>query len=186
MSLPLNVLPSPQMWTSSSFIAETSIVPVTARPIGVVLKYGTPAVEMWNAPHWSAAMPFGDELARGSRSAAPSRRRTAAPGAGCRRSRARRAGRGWPCRRRGSRPCRASSAAPRSCRGRRRTRCRHARRREGAEGWWPWVSHRLRMRFARRDSYFQPCGDAPDRGCPPSEGPCGKLAVPRLRPQPDP
>jgi hypothetical protein len=32
-------------------------VPVTARPIGVVLKYGTPAVEMWNAPHWSAAIP---------------------------------------------------------------------------------------------------------------------------------
>jgi hypothetical protein len=38
MSLPLNVLPSPQMLTSSCFIAPTSIVPVTARPIGVVLK----------------------------------------------------------------------------------------------------------------------------------------------------
>jgi hypothetical protein len=38
MSLPLKVLPSPQMWTSSSFIATTSIVPVTARPRGVVLK----------------------------------------------------------------------------------------------------------------------------------------------------
>jgi hypothetical protein len=38
MSFPLNVLPSPQMWTSSSFMATTSIVPVTARPIGVVLK----------------------------------------------------------------------------------------------------------------------------------------------------
>ena len=50
MSLPLNVLPSPQMWTSSSFMATTSIVPVTARPSGVVLKYGTPAVEMWKAP----------------------------------------------------------------------------------------------------------------------------------------
>jgi hypothetical protein len=34
----VNVLPSPQMLTSSSFIARTSIVPVTARPIGVVLK----------------------------------------------------------------------------------------------------------------------------------------------------
>ena len=62
MSLPLNVLPSPQMLTSSSFIATTSIVPVTARPIGVVLKYGTPAVEMWKAPHCSTARPFGDEL----------------------------------------------------------------------------------------------------------------------------
>ena len=34
MSLPLKVLPSPQMWTSSSFMAMTSMVPVTARPIG--------------------------------------------------------------------------------------------------------------------------------------------------------
>jgi hypothetical protein len=32
------VLPSPQMLTSSSFMADTSIVPVTARPSGVVLK----------------------------------------------------------------------------------------------------------------------------------------------------
>jgi hypothetical protein len=38
MSLPLKVLPSPQMSTPSSFIAATSIVPVTARPSGVVLK----------------------------------------------------------------------------------------------------------------------------------------------------
>ncbi|CFN82772.1 Uncharacterised protein [Bordetella pertussis] len=38
MSLPLNVLPSPQMLTPSSFMAATSMVPVTARPIGVVLK----------------------------------------------------------------------------------------------------------------------------------------------------
>jgi hypothetical protein len=57
MSLPLKVLPSPQMWTSSSFIAATSMVPVTARPSGVVLKYVTPPVEMWNAPACSAAMP---------------------------------------------------------------------------------------------------------------------------------
>src|ERR1700753_1288948 len=34
MSLPLKVLPSPQMLTSSSFMAATSIVPVTARPRG--------------------------------------------------------------------------------------------------------------------------------------------------------
>jgi hypothetical protein len=66
MSLPLNVLPSPQMWTSSSRIATTSIVPVTARPSGVVLKYVCPAVEMWKAPLWSAAMPLGDELRRQS------------------------------------------------------------------------------------------------------------------------
>jgi hypothetical protein len=32
------VEPSPQMWTSSSFMAATSMVPVTARPSGVVLK----------------------------------------------------------------------------------------------------------------------------------------------------
>src|SRR4029453_16145460 len=61
MSLPLYVLPSPQMLTSSSFIAATSKVPVTARPSGVVLKYGTPAVEMWNAPHCSAGDPPLDE-----------------------------------------------------------------------------------------------------------------------------
>ena len=57
MSLPLNVLPSPQMSTPSSRIAATSIVPVTARPSGVVLKYVWPAVVMWNAPHCSAAKP---------------------------------------------------------------------------------------------------------------------------------
>jgi hypothetical protein len=34
------------MLTSSSRIATTSIVPVTARPIGVVLKYVSPAVEI--------------------------------------------------------------------------------------------------------------------------------------------
>ena len=38
-------------------MATTSIVPVTARPSGVVLKYGSPAVEMWNAPLCSAANP---------------------------------------------------------------------------------------------------------------------------------
>jgi len=38
MSLPLKVEPSPQMSTPSACIARTSIVPVTARPSGVVLK----------------------------------------------------------------------------------------------------------------------------------------------------
>jgi len=37
MSLPLYVLPSLQMSTPSSRMATTSIVPVTARPSGVVL-----------------------------------------------------------------------------------------------------------------------------------------------------
>ncbi len=39
----------------------TSIVPVTARPSGVVLKYVCPAVEIWNAPACSAASPSADE-----------------------------------------------------------------------------------------------------------------------------
>ena len=55
-------------------MAATSMVPVTARPMGVVLKYGTPAVVMWKAPAWSAAMP--------SRTSAPRqsmRRALAAP-----------------------------------------------------------------------------------------------------------
>ena len=47
MSLPLNVLPSPQMWTSSSRIATTSIVPVTARPSGVVLNPATSSRPRW-------------------------------------------------------------------------------------------------------------------------------------------
>ena len=57
MSLPLKVEPSPQMSTSSSCIARTSIVPVTARPSGVVLKYARPPERMWNAPHAIAASP---------------------------------------------------------------------------------------------------------------------------------
>ena len=81
--------------------------------------------------------------ARGSRSAAPSRRRTAARGAGSRRSPARRAGRGSRCRRTGSRPWRASSAAPRSCRGRRRTRCRLSRRWEAAGECLPSALHHM-------------------------------------------
>jgi hypothetical protein len=50
------------MSTSSSFIACTRSVPVTARPSGVVLKYVLPAVVMWNAPHCSATRPFVHEL----------------------------------------------------------------------------------------------------------------------------
>ena len=57
MSLPLNVDPSPQMSTPSSCMARTSMVPVTARPSGVVLKYARPPERMWNAPHASAASP---------------------------------------------------------------------------------------------------------------------------------
>ncbi|MFE6489058.1 NmrA family NAD(P)-binding protein, partial [Streptomyces sp. NPDC057757] len=34
--------------------SSTSGVPVTARPSGVVLKYGRPPERMWNAPHASA------------------------------------------------------------------------------------------------------------------------------------
>jgi hypothetical protein len=66
MSLPLNVLPSPQMSTSSSRIAATSIVPVTARPSGVVLKYGLAGRVIWNAPHCSAAMPSATSCCRHS------------------------------------------------------------------------------------------------------------------------
>ena len=49
--------------------------------------------------------PLGRPAARGNRSGALSRRHTAAPAAGSRRSRVRRAGRDWRCRRTGSRPC---------------------------------------------------------------------------------
>src|SRR3954471_4583846 len=68
MSLPLNVDPSPQICTSSSSIARTSRVPVTARPIGVVLKYVRPADRMWNAPQASAARPSSTSAARQSTS----------------------------------------------------------------------------------------------------------------------
>ena len=57
MSLPLNVDPSPQMSTPSSCIARTSMVPVTARPSGVVLKYARPPERMWKAPQAIAARP---------------------------------------------------------------------------------------------------------------------------------
>ena len=49
--------PSPQIHTSSSRIVRTSMVPVTARPIGVVLKYVRPAERMWKAPQTSATSP---------------------------------------------------------------------------------------------------------------------------------
>src|SRR5262245_49616215 len=72
MSLPLYVEPSPQISTPCSAIACTSIVPVTARPSGVVLKYVRPAVRMWNAPHCSAARPCRASASRQSTSTASS------------------------------------------------------------------------------------------------------------------
>ena len=66
MSLPLKVDPSPQIWTSSSIIARTSRVPVTARPSGVVLKYARPPERTWNAPQVSAARPSSTSAARQS------------------------------------------------------------------------------------------------------------------------
>ena len=57
MSLPLYVEPSPQISTESECIARTSIVPVTARPSGVVLKYCFPPERIWNAPQAIAARP---------------------------------------------------------------------------------------------------------------------------------
>ncbi len=64
MSLPLNVDPSPQMFTSSACIARTSNVPVTARPSGVVLKYVRPPDRRWKAPHASAARPSSTSCGR--------------------------------------------------------------------------------------------------------------------------
>jgi len=58
------------MSTPSSRIAVTSIVPVTARPSGVVLKYAWPAVEMWKAPLWIAAIPSATSCGRHSMSRA--------------------------------------------------------------------------------------------------------------------
>src|SRR4051794_30017919 len=66
MSLPLNVEPSPQMCTSSECMARTSIVPVTARPSGVVLKYTRPADRTWKAPQASAASPSSTSSRRQS------------------------------------------------------------------------------------------------------------------------
>ena len=58
------------MLTPSSFMADTSIVPVTARPSGVVLKYAMPPVETWKAPDWMAAMPSWTSCVRQSTSRA--------------------------------------------------------------------------------------------------------------------
>src|SRR4029079_2394555 len=55
MSLPLNVEPSPQMSTPSSCMARTSMVPVTARPSGGVVKYAPPPERMTPAPQPTAA-----------------------------------------------------------------------------------------------------------------------------------
>jgi hypothetical protein len=66
MSFPLNVDPSPQIDTSSSSIARTSSVPVTARPRGVVLKYWRPPERMWKAPHEIAARPSSTSAVRQS------------------------------------------------------------------------------------------------------------------------
>ena len=78
-------------------------------------------------------------------------------------------------------PCRASSAGRRWCRGRPRRRCRRARRREGAGGWWPWVFACFEDAIAAEGRYFQP--RTPSRNSPPGRGwlragACGKLAVP--------
>ncbi len=54
------------MKTSSSAMARTSMVPVTARPMGVVLKYALPAERMWNAPQARADRPSSTSWARQS------------------------------------------------------------------------------------------------------------------------
>ena len=47
-------------------MACTSMVPVTARPSGVVLKYVLPPDVMWNEPHCSATRPSCTSSARQS------------------------------------------------------------------------------------------------------------------------
>ncbi len=51
-------------------MARTMAVEVTARPSGVVLKYFFPPELMWNAPHWTAAMPSRTIASRQSTSRA--------------------------------------------------------------------------------------------------------------------
>ena len=51
------------MATSSSRMARTSIVPVTARPSGVVLKYCRPPERIWKAPQVRAARPSSTRAA---------------------------------------------------------------------------------------------------------------------------
>ena len=124
------------MWTSSCCMAATSMVPVTARPRGVVLKYSCPAVEMWKAPALEGGDALGDQL----RAALDQPRLLGAVRQGLARdrlrSRPRPAGRDARCRRTGSSRWRASMRGRRSCRALRRTRCRPARRRGGSAGCW--------------------------------------------------
>ncbi|SKF80965.1 Uncharacterised protein [Mycobacteroides abscessus subsp. abscessus] len=47
-------------------MARTSMVPVTARPSGVVLKYGRPPERMWKAPQASADRPSSTSDSRQS------------------------------------------------------------------------------------------------------------------------
>ena len=63
----VNTLLGPDIELGAELVVlSTGIVPVTARPIGVVLKYVTPAVEMWKAPACNAAIPSATSAARAS------------------------------------------------------------------------------------------------------------------------
>ena len=77
-----------------SCIARTSIVPVTARPSGVVLKYVLPGARDVERAALQRDEALVDELRPGSRRSRPPRRRTRARAPGCRRRRPRRPGRG--------------------------------------------------------------------------------------------
>ncbi len=101
------------MLTSSSRMAATSIVPVTARPSGVVLKYVCPGRRDVERAALQRGQPFGDELcaaldqARLFRAVRHRLARDLVVVA------SRRAGRGWRCRRNGTAPlariqCRAA------------------------------------------------------------------------------
>ena len=89
-----------------------------------------------------------------SRRCGRSRRRTRAPGPEPRRCRARRTGRGRPCRCRAPRPSRASRPPRRRCPGHRRTRYRPARRREVASE--PWACRRSYWRSPWRRGPISP------------------------------
>ena len=105
MSLPLNVLPSPQtlhvvfLHGDDEHRAGDGAADRRRVEVGHA---GGRDVERAALQRREA---FGDQLLRGSRRAAPSRRRTAAPCGESRRSPVRRAVRGSPCRRTESRPC---------------------------------------------------------------------------------
>ena len=97
----------PQIWTSSSSIARTSSVPVTARPSGVVLKRSPAARADMERPQVSAASPSSTRAARQSTSrtiSAPYR--LARPGPS--RCRARRTARCRRCKCTAPHPCHAS------------------------------------------------------------------------------